>query len=123
MEFLNELLEIVDDEYDELQDPALANGECYLTSSAILSLTNWDERAELLRASHCNDAVERYQSLGQASDHYAVYLPGEGTVLDYTLRQFNPATTFPFVGTVMEWLQILGTAWESADVDLEYNPN
>lgn len=123
MKFLDELVDLVGEEFDEFQDPLVARGECYLTSRKIHELVNWDERTSLIQAEHLNDPVGRLKNLKQHSDHYAIHLPGEDKVLDYTLRQFDPDTSFPFVGTVTEWLQILSTSWDTTDVIVEYNAN
>lgn len=121
MDFTSELIDLVGDSYDEMQDPFYAGGECYNVTYEIQDLVNWDERMQVLYADHNNDVAGRHKRLQQCSDHYAVYLPGEDKVLDYTLRQFNPDTTFPFVGSVTEWLRVLQDSWETEDVKLKYN--
>lgn len=48
----------------------------------------------------------------QHSDHYALYVVEDELVLDFTMRQFDSVSPFPFIGTVDQWLEKLAVAWE-----------
>lgn len=109
---VSEVVDLIDDAYDEYSDPLAARGECYVTSADIRSLFNFDTGLDIIRTQHHNNPGERFKEKGQHNDHYAVYIKADGLVVDYTLRQFKEATPFPFIGTKSEWLGVLSEAWE-----------
>lgn len=113
MSFVEHLVEFVGEEFDEFMDPAIARGECEMTSKEIRSMFNWDSQIHLIEMWHYNDPDGRYYELNQHSNHYAVYVPAEKLIVDYTLRQFDPSTPFPFIGTRKQWRRVLEASWDT----------
>lgn len=119
MKYSKELVDLVGDHYDEFEDKDKAKGECCVTTEAIRALTNWDPRGSTIEAHHWNDPDGRWFEYGQHSDHFAVYIKSEDLVVDYTLRQFDETTPFPFVGKLKKWKKILRTAWDTEIIHVD----
>ena len=93
---------------DDLSDPDLARGQCYDVTTFVQE--SFDMKKTIF-SYHTNDPHYRFNELNQHSDHHANMHYGK--VLDFTLRQFDPETPWPFYGTVDEWLSILSKAWDT----------
>lgn len=97
--------------------PRKASGQCYLATEKILNYySHLDPELEVAFARHHNDPEGRYYQHGQYSNHYAIWLPEEQRVVDFTLRQFAPTSAYPWVGTYSAWLRILARAWDVPSV-------
>lgn len=94
--------------HDNLMTADGASGMCYTVSQNVQYQFDFKK---LIYTFHDNDAVGRYRTLGQYSDHFAIM--HRGKVLDYTLRQFDESTPWPFYGTIDEWKAVLEKAWET----------
>lgn len=111
MDYVLGIIDEVADDYNVMTVPTRAAGNCRIVTEEICGMLNWTD-VEVIYTTHHNDPAGRYHRLQQYSDHFAVYIPEEGLVLDYTMRQFDPATPFPYVGTVDAWKELLYIAWE-----------
>ncbi len=74
-----------------LSNPHLATGGCFTESSKLELAAK--ERGML-------SSLVRYSS----GYHFAAMI--DGVVIDFTARQFDFTTTFPWIGTQDEWLEI-----------------
>lgn len=113
---MNDIEEIIDQVgtgYAKYSNPDVAAGYCNIVTAQVLDDLEW-MGAQMIYTAHTNDPDWRYSELGQYADHFAVYI--DGTVLDYTMRQFHPDTPFPYVGTVDDWTALLSAAWEQEDL-------
>lgn len=95
----------------EFHLPHMASGQCYRATEEVLNHYGWASSLEVAFAEHHNDPEGRYFELGQYSNHFALWIPGERVVVDWTLRQFAPRSAWPWVGSYNEWLRILARAW------------
>ena len=96
----------------KLHDPAVASGQCYISTEKILTYYyDAHDKLEVAFARHHNDPDGRWMELGQYANHYAIWHTEERLVVDFTLRQFAPTSAFPWVGTYSAWLRILARAW------------
>lgn len=95
-----------------LDSPDTARGMCYSVSEYLFG----EFDLPLIRVFHTNNPDYRYETFDQHSDHYASVLP-DGRMLDYTLRQFDRNTPYPFIGTREEWEGILSRAWDSPAIE------
>lgn len=111
MDYVLGIIDEVGNEYDKFQIPSVASGYCRVVTEKLGEMLNWTD-VEIIYTKHHNDPDGRYHRLNQYSDHFALYIPEEGLILDYTMRQFDPATPFPYVGTVDAWKDLLCIAWE-----------
>lgn len=93
---------------ENLTTPEGSSGMCYTVSQDVQYEFDFKN---LIYSFHDNDALGRYKNLGQHSDHFAIM--HRGKVLDYTLRQFDESTPWPFYGTIQEWKSVLEKAWET----------
>lgn len=108
-----QLVEFVGEEYNEYGCPNEASGMCMTTSRQIHEMFDWDSRMKLVEVKHFNNPDGRFYELNQYANHYAVYIPEEKLVIDYTLRQFDPTTDFPFIGSKKKWRRVLEKAWDT----------
>lgn len=90
------------------RDPESARGMCYEVSIELMYEFRFSKS---IYSFHNNNRLVRFNELGQHSDHHAIM--HRGKVLDYTLRQFDESTPWPFYGTVSEWKSILEKAWDT----------
>lgn len=112
---IQKILDICGDDYDRYASPAVAKGKCWSISEDICEKLAWTD-IMYIHCAHDNDPDTRFITLGQHSDHYAVYHEDTNTVIDYTLRQFDPNTPFPFVGSPAQWLDVLERSWEAPNL-------
>lgn len=104
-----EITEFVVEMYDDdLIDPESARGMCYDVSLLVQEAFNMKKT---IFSYHDNDPDYRFNKLNQHSDHHANI--HRGKVIDFTLRQFDSETPWPFYGTVDEWVSILSKAWDT----------
>lgn len=115
MDYVLGIIDACGDEHDKFMSAKASAGQCYITTHKVGALIGWNE-IEMIYAENLNNPDGRFYELNQYSNHYAIYVPEEGLVLDYTLRQFNAATPFPYVGTVDAWTLVLAEAWEYKNV-------
>lgn len=109
MATIKDMTAFVNKEFANLTDPDQAKGMCYTVTSVVQDKF---DIPKIIYTNHDNDPNYRYKSLGQHSDHFA--LMHRGKVLDFTLRQFDPTTPFPFYGSVSEWKSYLEKTWDTA---------
>ncbi len=109
------IIDEVGNECDKFQVPTRAAGQCRIVTEELGDMLNWTD-VEIIYTTHYNDPAGRYHKLQQHSDHFALYIHEEGLVLDYTMRQFDPATPFPYVGTIDAWKDLLCIAWDVKSV-------
>lgn len=102
----------VNNRFTRLDSPDTARGMCADVSEFLRD----EFGLPLIRVIHDNDPDYRYKAFDQHSDHYASVLP-DGRMLDYTLRQFDRNTPYPFIGTRKEWEGILSRAWDSPAIE------
>lgn len=93
---------------DNLTTADGSSGMCYSVTQDVQYQFDFKN---IIYSFHDNDALRRYRTLGQYSDHFAIM--HRGKVLDYTLRQFDESTPWPFYGTIDEWKSVLEKAWET----------
>lgn len=115
MDYVLGIIDEVADEFDRFQVASNASGYCRITTEKLGERLDWTD-VEMIYTNHNNDPDGRYLRLQQYSDHFALYIPEEGLVLDYTMRQFDPATPFPYVGTVDAWKELLAVAWDVTEL-------
>lgn len=112
MATIKEMTAYVNDAYHNvLTYPAEAKGMCY---DVTLDVQDEFNIRNTIYSSHDNDPDYRFNILGQHCDHHA--LMHRGKVLDFTLRQFDPDSPYPFYGSVEEWKSILSRTWDT-DID------
>lgn len=98
---------------DRLKDSSWAAGRCHKETSKIRStLCAEGIDSRIIYAENRANPVEVYHDTGQYSNHYAVYLPKYCRVVDFTMRQFDPDSDYPYVGTQKEWKEILKKSWD-----------
>lgn len=105
---------------DDLLNPIKARGRCYTETRKIQNLLKDNKiSSRVVYAENHNNPEYRYDNLGQHADHYAIYIPSENRVIDYTMRQFDPDCVHPFVGTRHQWKQKLEEAWDYKSVEVQ----
>lgn len=114
MELVDEIVELCGADYAEYEDPTVASGCCYAVVKDIGDSVSWDG-VEMVYTRHYNGLSPVH---GQSSDHYALHIPELDTVIDYTMRQFDPASAFPYIGTLAEWSAKLAHVWGYHDLVL-----
>lgn len=111
MDYVLDIIDTCGSEQDKYMTPKGAKGYCMISSVEVCNKIGWED-VELIYTRHYNNPDGRWLEMQQHSDHFAVYVPEDGLVLDYTMRQFDPATPFPYVGTIAAWTNLLSIAWE-----------
>ena len=100
-----------------MKDPKSATGQCHIETERVRSmLALCGVQTKIMYAENRKTAVEVFNNTGQHSNHYAIYLEGSCRVIDFTMRQFDPDSPFPFVGTQREWKDKLRSAWKQETI-------
>lgn len=115
--YIEEIMGLCGSQFDKYQDPDEARGWCLIATEDLGRLVGWDG-VEAVYTNHHNDPSGRYIQYHQHSDHYALYVVEDELVLDFTMRQFDSVSPFPFIGTVEQWKIKLETAWEYRNLEI-----
>lgn len=109
---------------DDLANPKESSGRCWLETDKLHALLLENEVPhKIAYAENLDDPYERYNNLGQYGNHYAIYVPEEELIVDYTLRQFDPDCPHPFVGSKESWFKYLSDAWETENIYEQFEDN
>lgn len=101
--------------------PAAAAGKCLAATSDILGLLcEYDagERIQVVYAEHPDLLALDVEGDDEVFyNHYALILPDEDrTVVDFTMRQFYPKSTFPYIAPLDVWTMDLAQVWDAYPV-------
>lgn len=101
----------------KLEGSEWAKGRCHIETSRIRKeLNEKGLPSRIIYAENRKTPLQVFRDTGQRSNHYAIYFPQLSRVVDYTMRQFNPESEYPFVGTQKEWRDMLKKSWDQETI-------
>lgn len=87
----------------DMADSEIASGNCWKITSEAIEMMDFYEYG-LSGSPDFANAQGSAEKDGINIEHYAVFLSGASeTVVDFTIRQFDPEAPFPLITTFAEW--------------------
>lgn len=90
----------------EFSDPDTASGSCWRVTSELIETVDFSDYGFLETPDFAN-------AVGNAAmdkinvEHYALFFGDSNTVIDFTVRQFDPELPFPLVTSFDEWSELM----------------
>lgn len=109
----------------DMADSEIASGNCWKITSEAIEMIDFYEYG-LSGSPDFANAQGSAEKDGINIEHYAVFLSGASeTVVDFTIRQFDPEAPFPLITTFTEWAEMmrnhLGPNVELSVGELDYD--